>query len=271
MVAVEAVVVGGALTLLCLYYAYRLANTVRLYRLLAGVTPETAPAIADGEPVTVEGVVGVDEEAPASDRATDGQPSPVAMYVWRAAFPRSGQKVLDFGNRETRQAKATFASGIEFGSFAVTTGNGDVRVDPSWLRDAHDAERLSEVRPAGILPSRTWHVYLWNSPYFHLSSHSAELSLERLRGIIDDDPDVDLQNDYFASKAVPEGTRLTVHGELSVEGGTPTIEGTDDTPFFVSDGGVDAIRRNLRRRALEYGAFLTMGVAADAVSILALS
>lgn len=77
--------------------------------------------------MTVEGTVAVDEEAPTSDRATDGQTSPIAMYVWRAAFARSGRTVVDFENRETRQARATFASGVEFGSFAVATGSGDVR------------------------------------------------------------------------------------------------------------------------------------------------
>lgn len=174
--------------------------------------------------MTVEGTVAVDEEAPTSDRATDGQTSPIAMYVWRAAFARSGRTVVDFENRETRQARATFASGVEFGSFAVATGSGDVAVDPGWLRDAHDATRLRGLRPVGFRSSRTWRVYLWNSPYVHLSSHLAEMSLERLRAVVDGDPDIDLSDDYFASKAVPEGTRLTVHGELSVSGETPTIE-----------------------------------------------
>lgn len=179
--------------------------------------------------------------------------------------------MVDFENRETRQARATFASGVEFGSFAVATGSGDVAVDPGWLRDAHDATRLRGLRPVGFRSSRTWRVYLWNSPYVHLSSHLAEMSLERLRAVVDGDPDIDLSDDYFASKAVPEGTRLTVHGELSVSGETPTIEGTDDTPFFVSDGGLDAIRSDLRRRTLEYSVYLTLAVVAGTLSILAFS
>lgn len=97
------------------------------------------------------------------------------------------------------------------------------------------------------------------------------MSLERLRAVVDGDPDIDLSDDYFASKAVPEGTRLTVHGELSVSGETPTIEGTDDTPFFVSDGGLDAIRSDLRRRTLEYSVYLTLAVVAGTLSILAFS
>ncbi|UVE50187.1 hypothetical protein KU306_14980 [Haloferax larsenii] len=271
MVSVAAAVVGGALTLLCLYYAYRLTNAMRLYRSLSGVIPDESPTIVDGERVTVEGDVTVDEEAPASDRATDGLSAPVGMYVWQAAFPRSGQKVIDFENRTTRQARATFASGVEFGSFTVATENGELRVDPEWLRDTHDADQLAEVRPVGFLPSRTWHVYLWNSPYVQLADHSTELPLERLRGVIDDDPDIDLKNDYFLSKAVPEGTQLTVHGELSVDAGTPTIRGSEKTPLFLSDGGVDAIRRSLRGRALTYGVYLALAAAATAVSVVAFS
>lgn len=271
VVSVGLVVVGGAVTLLCFYYGYRLANTVRLYHLLSGVTPDSSPPIVDGTPVAIEGTVAVDEEAAVSDRATDGQAPPTAMYVWRAAFPRSGQMLVDLKNRETEQAKATFASGIEFGSFTIATESGDVQIDPSWLRDVHDATRLEAVRPVGFLPSRTWHVYLWRSPYVQLSNHLAEMPLERLRSAIDNDPDIDLNNDYFMSKGVPEGTQLAVHGELSVKGGTPTIEGTDDTPFFVSDGGIGAIHSNLRRRALKYGAFLVLALAANTIAIFAFS
>ena len=271
MVTVAVAVVGGALTLLCLYYAYRLANSLRLFRSLAGVTPDSSPTLADGERVTVEGVVTVEEEAPASDYATDGLTAPVGMYVWQAAFPRSGQRVIDVENWTTRQARATFASGVESGSFTVATGSGEVRVDPSWLRETHDADRLAEVRPVGFLPSRTWHVYLWNSPYVQLADHSTEMPLERLRSVVDDDPDVDLHDDLFLSKAVVEGSRLTVHGELSVGAGPPTIRGTDDTPLFVSDGGVDAVRRSLRRRALTYGLYLVLAAAATVVSVFAFS
>ncbi|WP_135855368.1 hypothetical protein [Halorussus salinus] len=269
MVAVEGVVVVGPVTLLCVYYAYRLANTGRLYYLLSGLTPDRSPALADSESVTVEGPVTVDDEAPVSDRATDEETGEIAMYVWRTAFARSGQRVVDFRNWETRRSRATFASGVESGTFSVATGNGDVRVDPSWLRDVHDATQLSDVRPVGLLPSRTWHVYLWRSPYVHLTSHLVESSLERLRSVIDDDPDVDLSDDYFASKVVPEGTELTVHGKLSTEDGTPTMAGTDDTPLFVSDRGLDAIRGDLRRRARNYGVYLILASGANALAVLA--
>ena len=263
--------VGGIGFLFCLYYAYRLTNTVRLYRLLSGATPDSSPALVDGEPVTIEGSVTVDEEAPYSDYAIDGTTAPIAMYVWRAAFKKNSEPIIDFEERETKQARATFASGLEFGSFAITTGSGDVQVDPSWLRDAHDATRLPDVRPVGFLPSRRLHVYLWRSPYVHLGTHLSELSLERLRYVIDDDPDIDLQDDFFMSKAVSEGTRLMVHGELSIDGGTPTIEGTDNTPFVVSDGGIDVVRSNLRWRAIKYGVFLVVASIVEILLILSFS
>ncbi|WP_193788266.1 hypothetical protein [Halogeometricum borinquense] len=100
------------------------------------------------------------------------------------------------------------------------------------------AARRPRRRPAGggtagrLPPEPDGHVYLRNSPYVQLADHSTELPLERLRGVVVDDPDIDLKNDYFLSKAVPEGARLTVHGELSVDAGTPTIRGTEKTPLF---------------------------------------
>lgn len=271
MVGVQTVVVGGVGFLFCLYYAYRVTNTVRLYRLLSGITADSAPIFVDGEPVTIEGTVTVDEEAPYSDYAIDEKTAPIAMYVWRAAFKKNSEPIVDFEERELKQSRATFASGLESGSFAITTESGDVRLDPSWLRDKHDAIKLSDVRPVGFLPSRRLIVYLWRSPYVQLGTHLSEVSLERLRYVIDDDPDIGLENDFFMSKAVSEGTRLMVHGELSIDGGTPTIRGTDETPLVVSDGGLDVVRSNLRWRAIKYGAFLVVASIIEILIILTFS
>lgn len=262
---------GGALTLLCLYHAYRAANAVRLYRSLSGISPDDSPTPVDGETVTIEGNVVVDEEAPLSNYATDEQLPPIAMYVWRAAFPRSGQRVVDLKDGESEQAKATFASGIEFGSFTLTTEDGDVQIDPSWLRDTHNATRLGEVRPVGFLPSRTWRVYLWNSPYIQLTKHVMEMSLERVRRVIDADSDIELEDDYFASRAVPAGTQLTVHGEVSINDGTPVLGGADNTPLFISDDGLSGIHDSFRHRTLKYSVFLVLALGADTLAILAFS
>lgn len=270
MSPVATIVFGGAITLICLYCTSQLTNIVLLYRSLRGATPDDQPATADGEPVTVEGTVSVDEEAPHSDVATDGHDAPIAMYVWRAAFKRNnGVRVIDLRNRETKQARSTFASGIESGSFAIATGRRDVRVDPSWLRDVHDATRLPDVRPVGFLPSKPWHTYLWRSPYVHLRDGLSEMSLERVRSVIDADPEIDLTEDFFESKAVPEGIQLTVYGELTVEQGTPMIEGTEDTPLVVSDGGIDGVRRDLQWTALKYVVIVALGTILVAPLVLA--
>lgn len=67
----------------------------------------------------------------------------------------------------------------------------------------------------------------------------------------------------------PSGYPLDSSGQTVGEGRRPTIEGTDDTPFVVSDGGSDAIRSTLRRRAQHYGAYLVVALAATMLSIRA--
>lgn len=270
MVAPTAVLIGGFFSLVALYHTYRLMTVLRLYHSLPASASDTAPAIADGEPATVKGTISVNEPAPASERVTDRRESPIAMYVWGAAFESAnGRNRIDFGEREIKQSTSTFASGVEYGSFAVRAGGTDVQVDPSWLRDAYDAEKLSNLQPTGVNSSHAWEMYLCESPHVHLNDHHWEMSLERLRDVVDvAGSDLSFDDYLVRSKAVPEGSQLTVHGELSVEGGTPTIEGTDDTPLVVADGGVDGVRRDLRWTALKYVVLVALWTTLVALIVL---
>lgn len=251
--------VGGAIaivavTLWGLYYVARSLRSLWIYRELVRVDSEHSPASIDGEEVAVEGTVTVDEEAPASDLATDGSVSPVALYVWRV--------VLTGG-----VGRDTVESGVEFGLFSITTDNGEIRVDPSWLREAHDAPKLADVRTDSRILSRPDRVYLWRSPYVHLGNEPTTMPLARVSDVIEADLDISLDGNDFESKAVSEGTRLAVYGELSIDQGTPTIRGTDDTPLFVTNCGIDTVRSNLLGRAVTYGFYLTLVLTLDLVLV----
>lgn len=239
MVSVGALLGAGTVTLFCLYCGYRLTTALRLYAVLFGVTPTQSPALTGDDAVAIEGTVTVDEEAPHSDLATDDYGSPIAAYVWRILTTGPGGGVV--------------ASGVEFGSFSIATDSVDVRVDPSWLRETHDAPALTDVRTDGYVRSAPYRSSLWGSPYVHFVHEASSMPLSRVSGVIAAELDISVDTNTLESKAVPEGVPLSVYGELSTEGGTPTIRGTDDTPLFLANCDLDDVRSTLRGRALYYG------------------
>lgn len=238
-----------------LWLGYRTLRTVRLSRILSGTESDTTVALSTGESTAIEGEVIVDEPAMEADRATNGTESPVGMYLWRARFPRSGSNYYDFDEGEWKQRMATFASGIECGTVTVSDGRQRVRVDLEWLIETHESPALDTVAVDGVIKNDTFSTYLWDSPYLHLSGETYETSLDRLRGVISYNTDVDLTTHSFESRAVPEGTVLTVHGELHIDQGEPVIRGTDETPLLVSDRGFDAHRSTLRIQSIKNGVF----------------
>ncbi|KTG11494.1 hypothetical protein AUR64_03680 [Haloprofundus marisrubri] len=228
----------GILSLLCLYAVYRLTNTLRLYHVLFGVSPTESPDLVTGSSVAIQGPVTVNKEAPHSSVATDGSESPIAVYVWRIL--------------STSPGGGSVASGVEFGSFAIDTDSGEVKVDPSWLREAHDAPILSKVRTDGYTLTVPFRVSLYTSPYVHIVHEATTMALARVNDVIEAELNLSPDTDRFESKAIPENAPLLVFGELLIDAGTPTIRGTDDTPFFIANCDLNAVRSNLRRRALYY-------------------
>ncbi|WP_162991533.1 hypothetical protein [Halostella salina] len=235
-----------------LWYGYRAITGARLSQTLSGTAPDRG--VVDGEPATVDGTVVVDEPPEAAETAVGDGDAAVAAYLWRARFPESGDNVVDLEEGEVRPEMATFASGIESGSFAVTDGGRTVRIDPSWLVESHDSPALSAVSVGGITKSDTFSTYLWDSPYVDLSGDTNEVSLDRLAGVVERHNDgVDLGEYSLQSRAIREGDTLQVRGEVRVEGGDPVVRGTDGTPLLVSDRGFDAHAGDLRVSAAKYG------------------
>jgi hypothetical protein len=236
-----------------LWLGIRSVAATRLLLSFPDDNAETA-ALVDGDPVTVTGEVRVEETAPASDRLWNDTDEATAMYLWRTTFPDAGRNVIDFRNREIRQSKSTFASGIEWDEFVVDDGSREVRVDPTWLLETHDGTRLSELTVGGVDRNRTFHTYLWDSPRVLLNGDTTETSLKSFSGIVNrHDTKVDLDDFSIESKPVTDGETLSVHGAVDAAGGTPVLRGTDDTPLLVSDRGMDALGSDLRTQAVKYG------------------
>lgn len=254
MVELADVVLALFFLLVSLWFGYRAATAATLYRSLSGIDSDGTTVIVDGEPAAIEGTVIVDEAATASERVVADTESPVALYVWRASFANVGRTVVDFKNRELKRSKSTFASGIESGTFRITTGSREVRVEPNWLAESHGGTKLSELTVGGVDRNRTFHTYLWDSPHVHLAGNSTEVPLGRLRGVVNEpDSNVSLDDYYLESRAVSDGDPLTVCGEVRITQGVPTIRGTDKTPLVISDRGFDGLSSTLRAKVVKYG------------------
>ncbi|ELZ98072.1 hypothetical protein C440_02453 [Haloferax mucosum ATCC BAA-1512] len=166
--------------------------------------------------------------------------SPIAVYVWRILHDEE-----------------TVASGVEFESFGIDTNSGEVKVDPSWLREAHDdAPMLPNVQKDSNVLIPPYRVHLYTSPYVHIVHEAMRIPFAGF-DVIEAELDFYPYMDRFESKAIPEDALLLVVGELSIDEGTPTVRGTDDTPFLIANCDIHDVRSNLLRRALYYVIFFT--------------
>lgn len=253
-----------------LWFGYRTVTAATLYRSLQGDASDSSGGLVAGETVAIEGTVDVDEPPDTAERAVDGVDSPIAAYVWRARFPRTGANAIDFENRELKQGKSTFASGIEPGTFTVADSGQEIRVDPEWLVERHEATELSELSVGGVNSSRSFHTYLWDSPYVHLTGDATEIPLDRMPAVVaKHDSSVDLDDYYLQSKAIRDGDTLAVRGTVVIDRGEPTIRGTGETPLGISDRGFEGLGADLRTRTIRSG-FSSVALLAVAVFALLL-
>lgn len=241
-------IVGGFILLVSLWMGYLAVATGLLYRSVAGVEPSPATTVMDGDRVAVEGTVSVDESAPAIERAIPDAGSPVGMYVWRAAKKDVGKNVVDIRNLEVRPAKKTVEAGIESGTLRVSSSGKTVILDPEWIRDAHDAPKLTDFTAGPNTYNRKFHLYLWDSRYVHLTGNETEIPLDRLEGVIKKyDSHTTLDDMWLQSRPVREGDTLAVYGEASETDENVVIHGTDDVPLFITNEGFDGLRRKLMK------------------------
>lgn len=236
-----------------LWFGYRAARATGLYRSLAGTAADSTPTFVDGQPAAVSGEVTDVDPPDASDRLVDGDDA-VAAICWKATFPKSGSNRIDFGDRELKQNTATFASNLRSGSFAIADGGRSIGVDPTWLRETHDATPLSDVTVGGVTRSKTFHTYLWDSPYVHIDEEPTRASLETARGIVSKhDASIDLDDYLLETKTIRADDTLSVRGEVRLDQGKPVLRGTDRTPLTISTTGFEGLVGDLKSRAIRYG------------------
>lgn len=259
---------GGLLALVGIVSLYKLSRVARAALALWSRSLDAPGTVTDGEVVAVEGEAVVDEPAPAADRLFDGDET-VGAYLWRAQFTEAGNVTYDSDRGEFRQGRNTFASGVEAGRVDVTTGGRKLAVDPSWLREVHDAPALADIEvgnPARNVSLPVYFTrYVWDSAYAHLRATPGKCSGEELAEVVDLYRE-DVHTDGFAidARGVADGRPLFVSGEIRVEDGRPTVVGTDETPLLLSDAGSDGLRRALLWRAARYiaTALAMVGIAA---------
>lgn len=262
MVQVNEVAFGVVTLAIGLWFGYRAAVTARLYRSLSGVDPYQSAGAVEGETAAVEGEVVVDEPVGAGGALTDAD-APVGAFVWRVRSPERGNEFTIDSDGIAREMD-TYESGVESGAFAIVDGGREIRVDLDRLAAEHDSTALSKLSLEGFQTSTPLSDRTWDSPYLHLEEYTELMSLDETDLVDEAEADLDPAGFSFESKAVPEGTRLAVRGEVAVEQGEPVIRGTDDTPLALSDRGFDGLGSDLRVRIGKYGALavLLLGTAA---------
>src|SRR6056297_3061946 len=144
MVDLGALIIYALLLIPAIYYGNLAVKSCRIYYKLYLANHYDSGEITDGEPAAIGGTVSVDEPAYAADSVVENTGSKVGAYLWRSTFPTMLNSV-DLKNRKIEKHTVTDESGMEFGRFIVARDGTKVRVDLSWLLDAHDGTRLSEL------------------------------------------------------------------------------------------------------------------------------
>jgi len=255
MVDIGQVVVGGLLALIGAWAAYRLSTVARAAVAVAGASPEPPTGVVDGETVTVEGEVFVEDTPVAADRLFGDRE--VGAYVWRARFLSDGYD-YDSDRGELRRQRSTFASGVESGRFGVTSDGRDVYVDLSWLDRAYGSPALADLEVGNPVRNASLPFfltrYVWDAPYVHLDGTLGESPADRLTDVFElYRSDVRAEEFSVDARGVPADGRLFAHGEVRIEDGDPVLTGGDGTPLVLSDRGRDGLVRALGWRAARYG------------------
>mgnify|MGYP000362661741 CR=1 FL=1 len=262
-----ALVASAVLLAIAAAKGYRTLTALLVRRALPSTDTESPPVV-DGEQTALTGELVVEKPVATGEAAVETPDRPVGAYLWRARFPdnTNGDLTISEWGWE-RQHWHTFASGLETGRVAVATDGRTVRLDPSWLREATDADPLEGLEIGGITKRDRLSVYLWDSWYTYLRDRTTHRSLRRFAGTVRrHNADVDLDRYLLEARPLLEGTTVSVSGELQVDQGEPVLRGTDESPLLLTDQGFDGHRRWLRRQILLRGG-LAAGLLAVAVSL----
>jgi len=231
------------LGVIALVYGYRALTAFLVFRSLPSDDADGPSEIVDGATVALTGEVEVEQPVESGDAAVENADEAVGAYLWRARLPdnTNSDLTIDEWGWE-RQHWHTFASGIEWGRFAVNADGQTVRIDPSWLREKTDSEPLNEVTLGGITNTERFSTYLWDRWYTYLRNRIEHRSFREFVGYVQrHNDDVDPDRYLLEARPLLEGTPVSVSGKVHVEQGEPILRGTSDTPLLISDAGFDKL------------------------------
>lgn len=250
--------VGAILLAGSLWFIHRVLTAGRLYRSISTFEDGNPSKLVDGEKAAVEGTVDVEDPAQLSNLLSKEDEDSVGAYVWQ----------LKDSESYTYESLITYASGIESGKFAIEDGRHEIRIDTDWLTKAHVSDDIKTVSPdwavSTLLSKRSW-----ISQYIHLEENWIVNPVPMMEYIFDvDSPEEIPDDEYFEARAILDGDMLAVSGEVSIDQGTPVLQGSDKEPLVLSDQGFDELSRSLRHQMLKHG-LAAVGFAALGSLVLA--
>jgi len=253
MVEAVSTLFGVVILASSLWFGHRAITAGRLYQSVSTSADGSPSTLVDGETVAIEGTVNVRDPPPLSNALSIDEEASVGAYVWRLKESESYEYNLDAEEPGADMNMITYASGIESGTFTVTDGQREIRIDTDWLTETHDSAAIATESPdwtvSTFLSKRSW-----RSPYIHLEEHWTVNSIADMEDIFDTEATEEIPDDeYFETRAILDGETLAVCGEVSVDQGTPVIQGSDKEPLVLSDQGFDEFSCCLRYQILKYG------------------
>ena len=243
MIELLRIFVGVVLLAGSLWFIRRVIAAGRLYISISTSENGNLSTLVDGEKFAIEGTVNVKDSPPLSNYLSVDEEESVGAYVWR----------LKDSESYTYKSMVTYASGIESGTFSVNDSQHEIQIDTDWLAETHDSDDITTISPdwtvSTLLSKRSW-----ISQYIHLDERLIVNSIPIMEYIFDaESPEEIPEDEYFEAKAILDGEILAVSGEVSMEQGTPVLQGSDKEPLVLSDQGFDELSHSLRFQILKYG------------------
>ena len=253
MVDAVGTLIGVGLLAFSLRCVHRAIIAGRLYRSVSTSENRSPSTLVDGEKVAIEGTVNVRDPPPLSDSLSIDEEESIGAYMWRLKESESYNYNLDAEEPGADMQMITYASGIESGTFTVDDGRREIRIDTDWLTETHDSDDITTVSPDWTV-STGRSKRSWRSPYIQLEEHWTVNPSPIMEYIFDADAPEEIPDDeYFEARAILDGEMLAVSGEVSMEQGTPVLQGSDKEPLVLSDQGFDEFSRSLPSQILKYG------------------
>lgn len=247
------VALGGVAVIIALWYGIRAYSSLQRYRSVAAEADSTTPI--GGEPITIEGTATVDEPAPATDHVEPlvEDAGPFALIDWRVQSPQGKNRYgIDLEERTIKRKRATIEAGVEAAPFTVDAQGTTYQVDTDALVERADGPSLATLDTlGGANAASPLFGSDWATRTLYLDDSTVDKPLDDVPFLADAVNDTQASRYRFGARAVPDGTTVAVHGEVTIDDGVPTVRETAETALLVSDQGIDGLTAGVRNTLLK--------------------